>query len=267
MACASGPGADAWALGGLVHSVDRALRRGGSGFWVFGGGLACKHVCHLAAEMAGIRSEQLEVIGNTTSAATAARLGARGDHARRQLPLSEDGYELVADAVIHAAGRSASQLPGVMAGLEAIHELAKVLGGVLGISYHSVFPVLLRSLPGAAQQRPHTDLREWWRVGDEPQVLGALLSFMPGTSLPVWPGPRLARGSCRLGEGVVLHLPPGCVVVFRGDAIHAGAANLSAMEHWRLHAYLVASPFADTATGELDLEALLDTGFLDLVSK
>lgn len=70
-----------------------------------------------------------------------------------------------------------------------------------------------------------------------------------------------------MGEGVVLRLPPGCVVVFRGHAIHAGAANLSVMEHWRLHAYVVASSFADTATGELDLKALLDTGFLDLVSK
>lgn len=97
---------------------------------------------------------------------------------------------------------------------------------------------------------------------DAPRVLGALLSFLPATTLPIWPGPRLPRGTASLDEAVDLPIPPGYIVVFRGDAIHAGAANGSRLNHWRMHAYLVASTFVKTGTKTLDLDALLDTGIL-----
>lgn len=90
---------------------------------------------------------------------------------------------------------------------------------------------------------------------------------MPGTTLPIWPGPRLARKVGALGEPLILSIPPGFVLIFRGDGIHAGAANESRFLHWRMHAYLVASTFVKRGSKSLDLDALLDTGLVGWETK
>lgn len=260
------PTTDAWALGGAASSVSRELSADGSGFYMFGG-LSVRTVRALVADVATLSAADMEVIGNTTPAAEVARLRGAGDSCRRQLPLCERGFLRVENAAIRAAGRAAALLPGVRAAAASILELCCVLGNVLSMRYESVFNVLLCSLAGAAQQLAHTDLRAWRRVGDSPRVLGALVSFMPGTTLPIWPGPRLARKVGALGEPLILSIPPGFVIIFRGDGIHTGAANESRFLHWRMHAYLVASTFVKRGSKSLDLDALLDTGLVGWETK
>ena len=50
----------------------------------------------------------------------------------------------------------------------------------------------------------------------------------------------------------VLRVPVGCLAVFRGDAVHAGAGNPTQTPHWRMHVYLVCE-------GVSELELLKDT--------
>lgn len=257
-----GPAADALALGGAASSVRRALGRDGAGFWVFAGGMPAAHTSALAQDISAMSPSRTTVVGNTSSAAEVVRMRGRGDTSQRQLALCESGIAHVEDVATRGAGKAASVLPGVRAGITSIIEFSRLPSGVLGMSYASVFHVLLCSLAGAPQQHAHTDVREWKRVGDAPRVLGAFLSFLPAFTLPMWPGPRLARGIASLDEPFVLPIPPGYIVVLRGDAILAKAANGSRLNHWRMHAYLVASTFVKRGTKTLDLDALLDTGVL-----
>ena len=43
----------------------------------------------------------------------------------------------------------------------------------------------------------------------------------------------------------VLRVPVGCLAVFRGDAVQAGAGNPSQTPHWRMHVYLLRQGFSE----------------------
>jgi len=43
----------------------------------------------------------------------------------------------------------------------------------------------------------------------------------------------------------VLRVPVGCCVIFRGDAVHAGAGNSSAQPHWRMNVFVVSEGFTE----------------------
>ena len=83
--------------------------------------------------------------------------------------------------------------------------------------------VLLRSEPGCARQRWHTDypapaVRDLARP-----PFGCLTALMPNTTLDIWPNQ-------------VIKLDPGDMVFFRGDVVHAGSAYEQL--NVRVHTYI-----------------------------
>ena len=265
--------AGTWALGGPVDVVHKALSRGGAGFWVFGGALGAQRAALALGEAMEVVQSTMEVIFNTTPAAEAKERGAGGDNGLRQLAL--DAGSLARLGLV----------PGLQAGLAAMDGMCFLLAHLFCIPYFSYSPVLLFSEPSAEQQLAHTDAAPVSLVGNgAPRVLGGLLAVQDNTQLRTWPGvqltPAVGAGGTGAGETVdkargrgkrtgrraktfepvveneatcaateedcfVLHVPVGCCVVFRGDAVHAGAGNPSSEPHWRMHVYFLSEGFTE----------------------
>jgi hypothetical protein len=95
----------------------------------------------------------------------------------------------------------------------------------------------LRSLPGGDEQQPHQDYpsEDMARAmaahpGSIPA--SAIISLTDGTCLRVFPR---CFSQCS-GPGIVVVLPAGHAIVFRGDLLHCGMAYTAV--NYRLHCYL-----------------------------
>lgn len=87
--------------------------------------------------------------------------------------------------------------------------------------------VLLKSQADCREQRPHYDYdpRDLARLNEDDLPLGVILAIEPETTLTVFAPDR-----------VVIPVPEGTALVFRGDLKHAGSAY--AREHQRIHCYV-----------------------------
>jgi len=271
--------AAAWALGAPLHVVRAALSMGGPGYWVFTGGLPPDLLAAVRAEIVGLAPRFRHPIFNSTNVATIRRRGRRGDRGRQQVALSADN--------LAAFGH----VPGLTAALAAFAGLCRLLDRLWGgAPYRPVFPVALVSRPGAREQLPHADACPMEMVGEPPAVLGALAAVQDGTRLVTWPGAHavllaegdddgggdaggggsgggggggsgsgqdaaVAAAAARHGGRSVVALPTGSVLVFRGDAVHSGAANPRRRPHARVHTYVVRADF--TRMADLEYTTLL----------
>jgi len=269
--------ASAWALGAPLHVVRAALSMGGSGFWVFTGGLPPATLAAVRAEVGAVGGRFRHPIFNSTTVATMRRRGRGGDRRRQQVALSA--------ANLAAFGH----VPGLRAALDGFGGLCRLLDRLWGgAPYRPLFPVALYSRPGAREQLPHADACPMEMVGEPPAVLGALAAVEDGTRLVTWPGAHavllaaggegggrggggsgggggggggsgqdaaVAAAAARHGGRSVVVLPTGAVLVFRGDAVHAGAANPGRRPHARVHTYVVREGFARVA--DLEYTTLL----------
>lgn len=97
--------------------------------------------------------------------------------------------------------------------------------------------VVLRSDPGCADQRSHTDYtkqdllrrkrqRRDLLVNDMRMPLASVVAVMPNTFFDVWPGAIdcFGQGNGRVFSHLRLVLNPGDLLIFRGDLVHGGAA-------------------------------------------
>jgi len=94
--------------------------------------------------------------------------------------------------------------------------------------------VMLESLPGCKQQRPpHWDFDQplLADMDDDEIPLSVVVALEAGTSFHIYP-----PGQALDGDGVVISMNAGDMLIFRGDLLHAGAGY--AVRNRRLHLYL-----------------------------
>ncbi|KAK1865958.1 hypothetical protein I4F81_008479 [Pyropia yezoensis] len=220
--------AGAWALGAPAAAVAAALSLGGGGFWVLPAALPAAVAAAARAELAAIPGRYRHPIFNTTAVAAIRAAGRSGDRRRQQAALAAENLAAL------------GAVPGLRAAVAALDGLGVVLDGLWGGGrrYRPVFPVALVSEPAAAQQLPHADACPMEMVGDPPAVVGGLLAVEDGTRLVAWPaahGVLLAGGEADPRARRVVGVPTGGALLFRGDAVHCGAANPGRRRHVRLH--------------------------------
>ena len=92
---------------------------------------------------------------------------------------------------------------------------------------------MLDSLPGCERQRPHWDFDQprLASMDDNEIPLSVVVALEGGTTFHFYP-----PGMPTDGEGIVISLEAGDMVVFRGDLLHAGAGY--EVRNRRLHMYL-----------------------------
>lgn len=133
------------------------------------------------------------------------------------------------------------------------------LNGMLLELYPSLKPndmVILRSDPGCADQRSHTDYtwQDWRRRQQQGQTkrpkcsnkmvdakvpLACVVAVMPSTYFDLWPGAINCFDGVKDGRvfsHLRLVLNPGDLLIFRGDLVHAGAGF--DLFNIRIHTYL-----------------------------
>jgi len=174
--CVDDMRAGTWALGGPVEVVRKALRKGGAGFWVFGGGVGAEQVAMALEEAAEIVRDLLVVIFNTIVATEATARGANGDCGSRQPGLDAGCLARL------------GLVPGLRAGLAAMDGMCSALARMFSAPYFSNAPVLLFLNPGAAQQLAHTNAAPVSLDGaGAPRLLGGLRAFQEDTRLILCP--------------------------------------------------------------------------------
>jgi hypothetical protein len=109
---------------------------------------------------------------------------------------------------------------------------------IIDTLYPSLFlsdSVVLVSLPGCAEQKPHTDYDANSLNGISSSVIprGVLVALEENTTLEVWPG---SHDTNKRGiQKRTIRLDSGDVIIFRGDVVHAGSAYKS--ENTRIHIF------------------------------
>jgi len=278
-----------WALGGPVDAVRGALRRSDARFWVFGGGLRAKRAAFGLGEALEVVRGTLEVNFNTTSAAEAKARGADGDSGLRQL--SMDAGCLAQLGLVPGLRAGLAAMAGACSFLAHLCWIpycscSPVLlfaepGSGEQVAYIDAARVPLvdtgapRVHEGLLAMQANTQLRTWPGVqltpvvgsGGEGEEGKGARPEGAGQDVEKRRAGKRTRGrkkalealleteaTCAASEDdcIVLHVPEGCCVFFRGDAVHAGSGNPSSGCHWRMHPYLLSE-------GLTELDLLEDT--------
>lgn len=179
--------------------------------------------------------------------------------------------------------------PGVADIKGAQRRVAGVSSSALGTTYAPSPPKVLVSEPGARQQLPHADASQELIGGNPPGMVSVLLAVEGATTIIIYPytravGPRLgassddeaaprgatgaapdggvgaaASGAARAhrllritpsAAPVVVVIPMGGCVIFRGDLVHCGVSNPSGSTHLRVHWYVYRADLAHVPWGD-----------------